>query len=170
MTLLLLGLLACDSQPAATPEPPAVEAPAPEAPAPEAAQADWTEHGAAFTVDEVLPASALLDDPAAFVDKTVRVEGRVAEVCQKKGCWMVLAEGDKSMRVLMKDHAFSVPKDGAGGHCQVEGRVTVRELDAEWVEHLASESEDAEAMPEKQAQDNKVYELEASGVRMHKAG
>ncbi|MCB9794899.1 MAG: DUF4920 domain-containing protein [Alphaproteobacteria bacterium] len=175
---LLFALLACaTSNPV---EPPVAEAPeAVEAPAaPEVAEApaatplsdDAVHYGAPFTLEEITPASALLDDPAAFTGKTVRVQGRVAEVCQKAGCWMVIAEGDKSMRVLMKDHDFAVDKQGSGRNCQVEGVVTTRELDPEFVEHLASESEHPEDMPEKKAEGNVVYELTATGVRMAKAG
>lgn len=180
MMTLLLALFACSTPPEAPVAEPTAEAPAAEAPAVEEAaepaaeagvevEGDKIHYGAEFAVAEVTPASALLDDPASFVGKSVRVEGRVAEVCQKAGCWMVIAEGDKSMRVLMKDHAFAVDKQGSGRDCQVEGVVTTRELDPEWVEHLASESEKPGEMPEKKAEGNLVYELTATGVRMAKA-
>jgi len=129
----------------------------------------WTDFGAGFTIEQVTPAATLLADPASFESKTLRVEGRVADVCQKAGCWMVIAEGDETMRVLMKDHGFAVAKDATGSLCQVEGVVTKRVLDDEWVEHLASESADVEKMPEKKATAGVVYELEATAVRTRPA-
>ena len=130
----------------------------------------WADFGAGFTVEAVTPAATLLADPASFESRTVRVEGRVADVCQKAGCWMVIAEGDQTMRVLMKDHGFAVARDATGATCQVEGVVTKRVLDDEWVEHLESESADKENMPEKNATAGVIYELEATAVRTRPAG
>jgi hypothetical protein len=74
------------------------------------------------------------------------------------------------MRVLMKDHAFSVDKQGAGRTCRVEGVVTAKELDPETVAHFASESRNTGVMPEKgKTAGTKVYELVASGVAMTSA-
>ena len=101
-----------------------------------------------------------------FLDKTLVVEGRVADVCQKAGCWMVIEDQGRTMRITMKDHAFSVAKDGAGSDCQVHGTVIQKALDPETVAHLESESVNVEAMPEKKAEDGQVYEIVASGVRM----
>ncbi|MFT5583843.1 MAG: hypothetical protein ACI9VR_001427 [Cognaticolwellia sp.] len=130
----------------------------------------WKHWGEDFKVEEITSASALLSDPASFQGKTLRVEGKIGDVCQAKGCWLVLADGDMTMRVMMKDHSFNVDKDIAAQSCQIEGTVTVRELDPEFIEHLASESENPDAMPEKHnAQDGKVYEFEAVAVSSKKS-
>ena len=125
---------------------------------------DWSHFGAEFATSEsdVVQASALFEDPAKYEGKTIRVEGRVADVCQKAGCWMVIAEGEKTMRVLMKDHDFSVAKDGAGSTCQIEGLVESKVVDKATVEHFASESAKPELIPE--TADEKTYQLVASGV------
>ena len=77
--------------------------------------------GAPFAIEEVTQAKAVFDNPEGFVGKTVRVEGSVRDVCQKMGCWMVISEGEKSMRITTKDHKFFVAKDGAGSKCHIEG-------------------------------------------------
>ena len=105
---------------------------------------------------------------ASHVDATVRVSGRVADVCQAKGCWMVITPEDTDdaaamIRVTMKDHAFSVDKQGAGSVTQLEGVLKAVEVDAETVEHYASEGGAGDAVPEKQGM---KYELVASAVQM----
>lgn len=137
---------------------------------PAAADADgWQTYGTVKTGDQtIVKAADLLADPAKFVDQQVRIEGRVADVCQKKGCWMVIADGDKSMRVLMKDHAFSVDKQGAGSTCQVDGVVVAEKKDPETVAHFEGEATEGTVIPEKQVEGDVVYQLVAEGVRMKK--
>jgi hypothetical protein len=66
----------------------------PDAPAAAETAASWQHYGAPFTSTEPIAAAALLSNPEPHVGKTVLVEGRVADVCSKKGCWMVVAAGD----------------------------------------------------------------------------
>ncbi len=182
-SLLLLPFLGCDNEPAA--QAPAHAEPAAEPVAEthtEAAEAhtepaeaaaakagEWTHYGSAFTLTDAMPATELLGAPEKFVDQTVLVEGRVTDVCQKAGCWMVITDDNTTMRVLMKDHGFAVDKGGTGADCRVEGTLVAREIDPEFVAHLESESANVEAMPEKKAEGNIVYELNATGVAMMKA-
>jgi hypothetical protein len=76
---------------------------------------------------------------------------------------MVVAHEDKSVRVLMKDHSFSVAKDGTGRTAQVEGLVEATEPDEGFVKHLEEESQHPEAMPEKQA--GQLYQIQATAVK-----
>lgn len=50
--------------------------------------------GAGVSLTEATPIARLLDRPAAFEGKTVRVEGRVTAVCAHMGCWMAFAPAD----------------------------------------------------------------------------
>ena len=124
--------------------------------------------GEPFAIEEVIQAKAVFDDPEEFVGKTVRVEGSVRDVCQKMGCWMVISEGDKSMRITTKDHKFFVAKDGAGSKCHIEGEVISRELDPDRTAHFESESSKDAPIPEKEAKDNKTYEIVATSIRFIK--
>lgn len=125
----------------------------------------WQSYGADFTKKKSMPATKLLDEPSTYVDQVVMVEGRVADVCAKAGCWMVLAEGDKSMRVVMKDH-FAVDKEGTGGTAVVEGTVIAKAVDPETVAHYKSESRKPELVPEEGKET--AYELVATAVRMRR--
>ena len=145
----------------------AAEAKADDGP-PRGIKTEWTDFGQPWTVEAAVPVAQVLADPAAYVDKTVRVSGDVTDVCQKAGCWMVIAEGDQSIRVTMKDHGFGVYADGAGGDCEVEGTLVGKPLDPNQVAHFESESANPDAMPEKQVTGDLVYEIVASSVRMKK--
>ncbi|MEC7986596.1 MAG: DUF4920 domain-containing protein [Myxococcota bacterium] len=126
---------------------------------------DIQNYGAPFTIEKSIPAADLLQNPETYVGQKVRVEGTVSDVCQKMGCWMVISEADKHMRITTKGHKFFVAKDGAGNRCQIEGEVIARELDPDRTAHFESETSDGAPMPEKQAKDNKTYEIVASSVQ-----
>ncbi len=81
------------------------------------------------------------------VGRTLAVRGSAAEVCQAKGCWMVLTEGDRSIRVTFRDYAFFVPKDIAGKTVVVEGVLSKRSLSRDEAEHYAAESGAGAAHP-----------------------
>lgn len=130
----------------------------------------WLGYGGELPTDHIVPVSALLDDPTAFVGKSVVVEGRVADVCQKAGCWMVVTDGGRTMRVRMKDHGFSVAKDGTGNDCRVFGEVVEVPLDPETVAHFKGEAAKPDAMPEANlpAGATATYEMVASAVHFRK--
>jgi hypothetical protein len=161
-------LVACGGAPevAAPAAPPAPPADVPAVPAPSAD----THFGTEFSIANSITAVDVMADPAKFAGAPVHVTGRVADVCQKAGCWMVLAEGDKTLRVTMKDHSFSVAKDGAGAQCEIEGTLVAKEVDADTVAHLEGESAKPEMMPEKGKVGETVYELVATGVKFTREG
>lgn len=136
-----------------------------------AASADesWTHYGNEFTLtDTPIASSAFLKAPGQYDGKTIMVEGPIADVCQKAGCWLVLAEGDKSIRVRTKAHRFLVAKDSTGQTARIEGLVKSTKVDAQRVAHYESESVNKEIIPEKQAKSERVFELIATGVSIKK--
>lgn len=133
-----------------------------------AAEAAWESYGATPTRTESLPSSTLFAAKDTYVGQTVLVEGQVADVCQKAGCWMVMTNGEESMRVRMKDHAFALPKDCTGATARIEGEVVALPLDPADVEHFAGESAKPDAMPEKALppEATHTYELVATAVQL----
>lgn len=85
-----------------------------------------------------LPLGRALSD--RNLGRFVSIEAGVAEVCRAKGCWMVLTDGERSVRVTFRDYAFFVPKDLAGKTVVAEGVLSRRVISAEEAEHLAEES------------------------------
>lgn len=107
------------------------EAPVAGEAAPQAA-ADGTRFGSDFSVATVQPVETVLADPASFVDKTVRVEGTVVDVCEMRGCWLSLgAENGDVLRVKVRDGEMVFPMSARGLKAQVEGTVTSHTVSVE---------------------------------------
>ena len=105
------------------------------------APAESTGHfGAPFALAEAQPLSTVL--ASELPSDAVKVSGTVEAVCQKKGCWMVMKDGDLTARVLVKDHAFAIPMDGKGKAALVEGTLESKELSEANVAHLKSDGDD----------------------------
>lgn len=103
-----------------------------------------TDHqGPAFELAERTPLATLVADPQAWSGKRVQVEGTVTDVCPKKGCWMMLRDGDAALRIKVEDDVIIIPRDAIGKRAAAEGTVRVLELDREryvgWLAHLAEE-------------------------------
>lgn len=91
---------------------------------------------------------ALTADPAEHLGKPAAYSGRITQVCQKKGCWLVLAGEDGGFaRVAMRDHAYSVPKD-ASGPAVVYGTVSEKVHTAAEIAHLEKDGAKAPAARE----------------------
>ena len=90
---------------------------------------------------ELTSLGSIVDEPDRFADRVVRTEGQIARVCQQAGCWMELREGEDgpAVRVPMAGHAFFLPRDSAGRHATMQGRVVIQALAADVREHLESE-------------------------------
>lgn len=83
---------------------------------------------------------ALADVLASAKDgQAVCLEGTVSAVCQNKGCWMELKQGEQAVHVTFEGYSFFVPKDSAGKAVKLEGRVVVKEPQPDEVEHMQAE-------------------------------
>lgn len=108
--------------------------------------------GAALELDETVPMDAILADPEEYRGRRVRVEGRVREICPKKGCWMDLVPaeaahgGEESLRIKVEDDVIVFPQDAVGALAIAEGVVEVVEMDRQryisWLAHQAEERGD----------------------------
>jgi hypothetical protein len=83
--------------------------------------------------------------PDRWKDQVVKTQGEIARVCQAAGCWMELRADAQAqpVRVPMAGHAFFLPRNAAGRHATIEGRVAIQELSAEAQAHLAGEGAQA---------------------------
>lgn len=132
-TLILLPLLACASAYAHEEREPAP-------PVPVATTAEGKVYGAAWPAQaKTWNLDAAADRVAALQGKPLAFSGRITEVCQKMGCWLVLSgEQGQFARVFMHDHGYSVPKD-ATGPALVYGTLTEKRLGATEVAHLVDD-------------------------------
>ncbi|WP_426327142.1 DUF4920 domain-containing protein [Pedobacter sp. R-06] len=114
---------------------------------------------------DVKPAAKM---EAAMGDKKIvdmKIEGKVVDVCKKKGCWMTLEmpNGDP-MRVTFKDYAFFMPMDIVGKKVVLDGLAKKQTISVETLRHYA---EDAKKSPEEVAKitdPKKELAFEAKGV------
>ncbi|WP_189644801.1 DUF4920 domain-containing protein [Luteimonas gilva] len=96
-------------------------------------------YGQAIPAGQAVTISAAVASHEKYAGKPQRYSGRIAEVCQKEGCWMVLEDDGRSARVMMRDHKFAVPKDAAG-KAEVYGVLSRKQLSPEQVKHMQEES------------------------------
>ena len=89
--------------------------------------------GAPLALKAPTPIQDLNAKPADFVGKTVQVKGKVTEVCQSMGCWMMIVDPatKASVRIKVKDGEIVFPKDAAGKLALAEGKYTKIELTKE---------------------------------------
>lgn len=126
--------------------------------------ADGSTHfGTTFALTEAKPLGSVLAGATDGQELNVRVSGTIEKVCQKKGCWMVVKDGDVEARVVMKDHAFTVPVDAKGKPAQVEGTLKVRVFTEAQAKHLA---EDGGEDPTKVTGEKKELQLTATAVEI----
>ena len=136
-----LHLTACEKGPKTKAEAPAAKATEQQAaPADQATPAKQDEtpaegktYGDGVSEMSVVSISDLVADPHAFEGKTVRVEGIVTDVCQKRGCWMELA-GDapgKKLRFKVQDGVMVFPMTEKGKYAVAEGTIALQELSVE---------------------------------------
>ncbi len=100
-------------------------------------------YGAGVVLQKTTAIGAILAQPADYEGKIVQVAGTVHEVCQRRGCWMELADGDATLRVKVTDGEIVFPVSAKGSHAVVEGVVEKIELDEAqhkaWKQHQAEE-------------------------------
>ena len=116
--------------------------------------------GAAFALIANKPLSKSLTTAA---ETPVKVTGTIDKVCKKKGCWIVLKDGETQARVLMKNYGFTVPLDCDGKQAAVEGTIKTRVFTEGQVKHLA---EDGGEDPTKVSGTRTEFVITASGIRI----
>jgi len=120
--------------------------------------------GAAVTLEQATPLGQVLAAPDEFTAQPVLLRGRLTDVCQKKGCWTVLMDGESVVRVSFQDYGFFLPKDALGAEALVQGVASVRELSEREARHYASESRDGD--PDAIQGPQREIGFVASGVRL----
>ncbi|MEW6210029.1 MAG: DUF4920 domain-containing protein [Acidobacteriota bacterium] len=131
-----------------------------------ATAAQKAEHfGAAFTDAKTVSLKEILSDVGTFSGKTIKVEGEITEVCQAKGCWLVVTDGKQEMRVKFKDYGFFVPKDASGRKVILEGIVEKKTISEDHAKHIAEES-GGKQDPVKIKGPQEIIQMTAAGVEI----
>jgi len=121
--------------------------------------------GEAVLPGDVKPVAKMESAMGNKTTADMKIEGKVVDVCKKKGCWMTLemANGEP-MRVTFKDYAFFMPMDIVGKKVVLDGVAKKQTISVETLRHYA---EDAKKSPEEVAKitdPKKELAFEAKGV------
>ena len=124
--------------------------------------------GQKFTIAEPLAVDAVLANPDPYVGKTVQVKGKVTEVCQMMGCWMMLTDAaGKGIRVKVNDGEIVFPKDSVGKVGIAEGTlkkiVQSREQAVAAARHIAEE-QGRKFNPDSVKSGVTVYQVQGTGA------
>ena len=94
----------------------------------------------------------------------MKFSASVNEVCQAKGCWMLLDIGTNEAMVKFKDYGFFMPKNIADKEVIVNGKAFVSEVSIEEQRHYAEDAGKSEDEIAKIIEVKKTLSLEADGV------
>ncbi|MCB0723946.1 MAG: DUF4920 domain-containing protein [Ignavibacteriae bacterium] len=118
-------------------------------------------YGQDFDGSSAVEFTEVIASAEKYNGQEITVKGYVSEVCTMMGCWMVISEGDNSVRVVTQ-HEFFVPKGNAGKNALITGKFVVKEFSEEEEQHYNEES----ANPKDEiTKKDKTYEIEATGVK-----
>ncbi len=94
-----------------------------------ASDSGGTQFGEALSLSEPTSIAAIMENPEGFNGKRVLVEGRITEVCEMMGCWIMIQEpnGSETLRFKVEDGVITFPMDVKGKMARAEGIVSVKE-------------------------------------------
>ena len=122
-------------------------------------------YGAGTTATDALEVN-LLEEKLATADKYAgKVKGTVVSVCEKKGCWMKLAQTDgDGIMIRFKDYKFFVPGDLVGKDVVLEGVGQKTVTGVEMLKHYAEDAGKSKEEIEKITEPKTEIEFIATGV------
>ncbi len=92
---------------------------------------------------QTVPIERVFADMEQYEGKTVRVAGYVADVCKHKGCWLKMADKEKSQTMFVKFtcpvEGHLVPMDAMDHRVIVEGEVIMEEISEDEARHYAED-------------------------------
>ncbi len=124
--------------------------------------------GEPLTLNEPMKIGTLLAKPESYVGNTVQVKGKITEVCQMMGCWMMLRDdADHLVRIKVNDGEIEFPKDSPGRAAIAEGKFTRLELSKD--QAIAQAEHEAEEQgrrfdPSKIKGPRVVYQIQGTGA------
>ena len=98
----------------------------------------------------------------------MKFSATVNEVCQAKGCWMLLDIGAEEAMVKFKDYGFFMPKNIVNKEVIVNGKAFVSEISIDEQRHYAEDAGKSDDEIAKIIEVKKTLSLEADGVLLIK--
>ncbi len=128
-------------------------------------------YGKALSDKKPVTIADLLKNPEPYVGKTVKVEGRISDVCQKRGCWIHITDkASKSIRFKVDDGVIVFPYDIKGKQVSAEGVLTKLTLSHEQAVARAKHQAEEQGQsfdPNSVKGAEVVYQLKGIGAVVH---
>jgi len=85
--------------------------------------ADGKIYGKGITIAEKTKVSDILSDKDKYLGKTVLVEGKIVDVCEKRGCWIEISSDKEFQSIMFKvnDGEMVFPLEAKGRTVLAEG-------------------------------------------------
>jgi len=119
--------------------------------------------GKPLSIKKALSLQEALQQPAKYQEQKVLLEGKISDVCQMKGCWLMLSDGERAIRIKFEGYSFFVPKDSRGKKVRAEGRLIQETLSQDMARHFAEE-QSTKTGPSQIKGPQRVVTFEAAGV------
>jgi hypothetical protein len=101
--------------------------------------------GEAITVEAPVQLAVVKRSPSEWFERMILVEATAADVCQVKGCWLTLTDGQGepiwARWASGCGGKYAFPRDVAGRRIIVQGSIYEKETDEAQAAHLAAESD-----------------------------
>ncbi|MBS4028678.1 MAG: DUF4920 domain-containing protein [Ignavibacteriales bacterium] len=130
----------------------------------------WDAYGEKISTEKSKPLADILKQNQPYDTNDVLLEGTIAEVCENKGCWMVLENEKTTVRVEFKNYGFFVPWDAQGKKVKVQGQLKEKKVSASTAKHMAGEMKNSPIKKEEIKKENIVTVFVANGVEIEKGG
>ena len=128
-------------------------------------------YGNPLTAKTTVTVGELLAHPEQYVGQTVMVEGRVTDVCPRRGCWIEISDqrANKQIRFKVPDGIIVFPPTAVGKQAVAEGVLNKFELSEKQAiaqaQHLAEEKGEA-FDPASITGPRTVYLIQGSGAEL----
>ena len=122
-------------------------------------------YGDSISDDNYIQLASLTTAMKDETRKDIKIKGKVEEVCQKKGCWMIMKlDNGENMRVTFKDYKIFVPKDLGGKEVVLDGFAYVDTVSVEDLRHYAEDGGKSKEEIAMITQPKEQLSYEAKGV------
>ncbi len=122
--------------------------------------------GAEITADNAVEVNAAVEKVAANEGKKtdVKIIGEVVEVCQMKGCWLRIKNGNENITVKMKGHKWFVPSALVGKRIVIEGTAEIKVTSVDDLKHFLEDAGKSKEEIDAVKEPKKEMVVEAKGI------
>jgi hypothetical protein len=105
-------------------------------------------YGAVMPKGKAIDVATVVSNAGDYDGKQGKLKGRITQVCQAKGCWLMIESNGKAARVMTND-AFFVPKNSKG-EAVIFGAIKQVQMEEKMAKHLAKDAGSAETVASKE--------------------